>query len=283
MNNVLRTLIYEKQVSLTIANTTEIVAEGIRLHKLSPASSYVYGRGMSAMTYLSAALKEEKGEVSLSLRGQGEMGEFGASGNRALHLRGYVQNPRIEGEGNGSSERRALGDEGSITVVRDDGYNRPFVGSCAFPEGGDVDGIIEEYYRISEQLPTRVKTVVELNKEGECVFAGVLALQPLPFASEEVLQRVAAYPMEELLSALKKASVEEVVERKFGKDSVWEARLASYRCHCSREYLAEVLVTLGEEQIRDIIRTEGAVRVHCHYCNRDYEFTDEDANVLFAK
>ena len=50
MNNVLRTLIFNDEVSLTIADTTEIVQEGIRLHNLTPASAYIYGRGMSALT-----------------------------------------------------------------------------------------------------------------------------------------------------------------------------------------------------------------------------------------
>ena len=35
MNNLLRTLVFDGQVSLTLADTTEIVQEGARLHNLS--------------------------------------------------------------------------------------------------------------------------------------------------------------------------------------------------------------------------------------------------------
>ena len=40
---------------------------------------------------------------------------------------------------------------------------------------------------------------------------------------------------------------------------------------------------LGEEQMRAIIREDGAVRVHCHYCNTDYSFDDKDADEMFGR
>ena len=284
MGNVLRTLILGDEVSLTIADTTEMVKEGMRLHGLSAASAYVYGRGMSAMTYMSSCLKEEAGEISLSLKCDGEAADMGISGNRALNLRGYIANTNIEGDGNYESELRALGNDGSITIIRDDGYNRPFVGSCGFPGQLSMDDIFEEYFRASEQLPTYIATVVEIDEKGECLFAGVLALQPLPFASEATLDKVWSFDLYEILETLKGRTVEEVVKENFQTESkVWEVREARYKCNCSRDYLKRVLVTLGEGQLREIIAQEGAVRVHCHYCNSDYVFTEEDANELFKK
>ena len=284
MANLLRTLIFNDQVSLTIADTTEIVREGMRFHGLSSASAYLYGRCMSAMTYMSSCLKEEMGEISLSLKCEGEAMDLGVSGNRALHLRGYIANTQMEGGANYEAELRALGNDGSITIIRDDGYSRPFVGSCGFPQQLSVDDIFEEYFRSSEQLPTYIATVVEIDERGACQFAGVLALQPLPFASEDTLDKVWALDLYEILETLKGKQVEEVVKENFQTQSkVWEVREASYKCNCSREYLKGVLVTLGEAQLRDIIAQEGAVRVHCHYCNSDYVFTEEDANELFKK
>lgn len=282
MKNVLRTLIYNEQVSLTVADTTEIVREGIRLHNLSPASAYVFGKALSAMTFMSACLKEEGGEISLSLKTEGEAQEIAVSGNRALHIRGYINATQLAGGGNWESECRTLGKRGSLTIVRDDGYSRPFVGTCALPESGYLDEAFEEYFRTSEQLPTRVETVVELNDDGECVFAGVVAVQPLPFASEETLDKVWTLDPYSLLDAVKEEGVEKATESRFGGgEEVWELREAKYKCNCSRRYLLRVLVSLGEEQMRAIIKEDGAVRVHCHYCNSDYEFTEEDADVLF--
>lgn len=279
MNNVLRTLIFDGQVSLTVANTTELVNVGMQRHHLSKTSSLVFGRALSVMTYMSACLKQERGEISLSLKSDGTCEEIAVSGNRKLYLRGYILNTQAE-----CDEKECLGGNGSLTIIRDDGYNRPFVGSCAFPENADVDGAFEEYYRISEQLPTRIKTAVELDDEGKCIFAGVIVAQPLPFADKEVLEQVENLPLDELLRSLKTQAVETLVKANFNvEESVWDFREARYQCNCSREYLSQVLVSVGEEQMRQIIREDGSLKVHCHYCNTDYEFTNEDADTIFQK
>ena len=284
MKNLVRSLIYDGQVSLTVADTTEMVGAGMRLHHLSTASAHLFGKALSAMTFMSACLKNERGEISLSLKGDGESGEIGVSGNKLLRIRGFIGNANLEGGANGVSERAGLGENAAITIIRDDGYNRPFVGACALPANGGLDEGIEEYFRISEQLPTRIKTAVEINDQGECVFAGFVALQPLPFADEEVLKAVENADLNAVLSAVKSQGVADAARAHFTTDEgVWEERKAAYKCNCSRRYLTRVLVSLGEDQMRQIIKEDGAVRVHCHYCNTDYEFTNEDADLLFPK
>ena len=284
MKNLVRSLIYDGQVSLTVADTTEMVGAGMRLHHLSTASAHLFGKALSAMTFMSACLKNERGEISLSLKGDGESGEIGVSGNKLLRIRGFIGNTNLEGGANGVSERAGLGENAAITIIRDDGYNRPFVGACELPANGGLDEGVEEYFRISEPLPTRIKTAVEINDQGECVFAGFVALQPLPFADEEVLKAVENADLNAVLSAVKSQGVADAARAHFTTDEgVWEERKAAYKCNCSRRYLTRVLVSLGEEQMRQIIKEDGAVRVHCHYCNTDYEFTNEDADLLFPK
>ena len=278
MNNVLRTLIYNGQVSLTLVDATEIAKEGIQLHKISKGSSQLFAKALAVMTFMSAALKNEQGEISLALKCDGAAEEIAISGNRALRLRGYIAETQLS---DGFSEREMLG-EGSMTIIRDDGYNRPFVGACAFPERGGIDEIFEEYYRISEQLPTRIETSIEFDETGALRFVGAAVLQPLPFADKETLEKVEAADLFGLLEEVKAKGVEIAATDAFTKDeTVWEVRGAVYKCNCSREYLTRVLVSLGEEQMREIIREDGSVHVHCHYCNTDYHFTEEDADRVF--
>lgn len=284
MKNLLRTLIYDGQVSLTLADTTEMVREGSRLHRLSKGSAYVFGKALSAMTFMSACLKNDRGEISLSLKGDGTCGEIGVSGNRALRIRGFIENTSLQWDAVLTDEQLVLGKNTSMTIIRDDGYTRPFVGACALPEKGGLDAGFEEYFRISEQLPTRIETTVVLDEDGQCAFAGVVALQPLPFADEETLKKVNEWDLTKLLSAVRSQGIAACAKGNFdAEESVWEERKAVYKCNCSRRYLTRVLVSLGEAQMRQIIQEDGAVRVHCHYCNTDYEFTDEDADLLFSK
>ncbi len=280
MKNLVRTLIYNGQVSLTLADTTEMVRRGACLHSLSKSSAHAFGKALSLMTFMSACLKEESGEISLSVKGSA-CGEIAVSGNRKLSMRGYILNTDASGEGNAESERALLGKDASLTVIRDDGYNRPFVGACVLPENAGLDEGFEEYFRISEQLPTRLYTNVEF--EGEkCQFAGVVAVQPLPFADRETLEKVVALDLPTILKKVKNDGAMSALKSEFAFDEeVVEEREAAYRCNCSKQYLTRVLVSLGETQLRQIIREDGAVRVHCHYCNTDYEFFDKDVDELF--
>ena len=277
MTNLLRTLVFDKQVSFTLADTTQMVKKAVALHKLSPVSARILGKTLSAMAFMSACLKGDLGEISLSVKTDGTAGEIAVSGNRNLFMRGFIENTSL------ASEEGALGQNGSLTIIRDDGYARPFVGACQWQEEG-VDKSFEEYFKISEQLPTYIATEVEINENGEVVFAGVAVLQPLPFADEATLEKTQTVPLYEVLKTLKKDGPEKSVERYFSPDkTVWEQREVTYKCNCSREYLTRVLVSLGNEQMAEIIKEDGAVRVHCHYCNSDYEFTNEDRRKIFGE
>lgn len=273
--NVLRALIYNEEVSLTVADTTALVKEGIQRHALTGESAIAFGRTLSALTYMSACLKERSGEISLAFRTDGKILNLCASGNAELAIRGYL-------DWNESGDR-LLGD-GSLTVVRDDGYNRPFVGTCAM-SNGDLDENFEEYYRVSEQLPTKIATTVRLDGHGSVAFAGVIVLQPLPFTSEETLERLEkGKPLQEVLKEVEKEGVLETAKKEFSAaEENCSLRQAQYRCSCSREYLKSVLLSLGRAQYSQIIEEEGEVRAHCHYCNTDYVFTKEDERELFGE
>lgn len=275
MHNVLRALVYDNQVSLTLSDVTEMVKEGKRRHHLSQSAAYVFGKTLAAMTFFSACLKEEKGEISLAIKSDGLGGDIAVSGNRSLFLRGYIYNTQAVG-----NEQEILGEQGALTIIRDDGYNIPFVGSCALTKG-EIDLSFEEYFRISEQLPTYLKTTVEFDEMGEVIFAGIAVLQPLPFATPDVLDKVANYPLQSLLDDIKNKGVEACANQRFEDRQTVQLREARYQCNCSREYLKRVLVSLGKAQTQEVLDEQGSVKIHCHYCNTDYEFTQEDADCLF--
>lgn len=276
MNNLVRTLVFNGQVSLTVADTTEMVNVAIARHNLTPLSAVTLGKALSAMTFMSACLKERAGEISLSIQNTGEAGDIGVSGNYDLRLRGYIGNPFLQ------TEEDCFAGNGALTIIRDDGYNRPFVGSCALQTSG-IDDSFEEYFYISEQLPTRIYTQVDIDDNGKCAFAGVIALQLLPFADNEALDMVAHTPLDMVLAKVKDTPLREVVKENFdASETVFEEREAKYQCNCSREYLKKVLASVGREEFRKIVQEDGAVKVHCHYCNTDYAFDTKDETDIFG-
>lgn len=289
MKNVLKTLIYDRQVSLTLLDATETVNEAARLHGLSPTATVVLGKTLAVMTFMSACLKEKRGEISVSFKGNGEGGNVSVSGDGELFLRGFIERPSAGGEtyledkaSLRAAERACLGESGTITLIREDGYSVPFVGACELPEGG-VDEAFEEYFSSSEQLLTRICSEVLPKKEGGCSFAGAVVLQPLPFADAETLKKLPSREkMEEIVRSIASAGLQETADRFFSTKGVGiELREAEYKCRCSREYIGDMLVSLGKAQLEEMIQTDGEIRVHCHYCNKDYVFVAEDVEKLF--
>ncbi len=287
MKNVLRTLIGGGQVSLTLIDGTEMVREAIRLHVLSRASAIVLGKALVDMAFVSASLKDPDYAVSLSVRGDGEGGDVSVSGNGRLEMRGYIGDasvPLSEGESEEAGEARCLGSRGTFVLIRDDGYGEmPFTGTCMLPASGGVDGAFEEYYRVSEQIPTRVASALRFGENGELVFAGGAFLQPLPGADPALFDSLpSGEALRKIAAAIGEEGTEKCAIRFFSADSsAFDEREAAYKCNCSKEYLSGVLFTLGREELEEILRTDGEIKVHCHYCNKDYRFTPEDVKKMF--
>ena len=63
---------------------------------------------------------------------------------------------------------------------------------------------------------------------------------------------------------------------------VFEARVVSFRCSCSRERVVNMLRLLGRQEVKSILDERGAVEVNCEFCNRRYAFDPVDAEQVFA-
>ncbi len=55
-----------------------------------------------------------------------------------------------------------------------------------------------------------------------------------------------------------------------------------FACSCSRERVANMLVTLGQAEVDETLAEQGRVEVHCDFCNKAYEFDPVDCAQLFA-
>ena len=59
-----------------------------------------------------------------------------------------------------------------------------------------------------------------------------------------------------------------------------EKRVPRYQCDCSQERIERMLVTLGADELRDMIETQHGAQVDCHFCNKRYEFSEDDLKLL---
>ena len=270
MNKLFKSLIYDREVSLSVLDTTGLVNDAIKIHNLDENSAKTLGCLLTCAAFMAGCLKSEKGAVSITVKAAGDAGAVSVSGDKDLHIRGYID---------GSCKGRLNG--GYMTVVKEDGFYRPFVGASELV-GDSVSENMMQYFHMSEQIETAVAVDVKI-ANGKCVAAGGVIMQLMPGCSQENMDR-AEECMQNFVNVtdvLEKLGAEGIMNEYFKDEAQYSYEyFPEYRCNCSRKKIESVILPLGKEELNKIIDEEGAVRVHCHYCNKTYEFAREDVDKL---
>lgn len=277
MDKIIRTLICDGQVSLTVLETTDLVNEAVRIHKPAMQAAKILGGLLTCGAYLASGLKVEKGCVSLTVKAKDGDGAVSVSADSGLNVRGYAD---------GSCERTLEG--GSLTVVREDGYSQPFVGTCEILSD-DISDILETYFGQSEQIATAVALKSDFDESGRCVFFGGIVMQLLPDASDSAIwEATDVFDQFKNCDSIKKRHVvhsdaREIFAdyfRPYASGEVVET-YPQYKCNCSEQKIRGVLASVGKAELLKICEELGEVKVHCHYCNKDYIYGKERIEEIF--
>jgi len=284
MDKLLKGLIFDDQLTLSVLDTTEMVNRAIELHGLTPVCAAALGRALTVCTFMSGGLKNEKDKLSVTIKGDGAGGKITVCGNGNLQMRGYMDNPHVDLplKPNGKLDvGGCVGKNGRITVIRSMGLKEPYSGSCKLVSG-EIAEDFTAYYVFSEQQPTAIALGVKIGTDGKCVGAGGVIVQALPgasdlalFAAEDIMNQLSAVSTD-----IEQLGAEGVLDKYFG-DIKYTEYHPEYKCLCSREYIESVLISLGKSELYDIIEKEGEVSVTCEFCNTKYSFNKEDVDKLF--
>ena len=123
---------------------------------------------------------------------------------------------------------------------------------------------------------------------GAVLGAGGLLIQPLPDCPEEhvdyVMTKASAIPR--LTERLAQGEdLKDIVLSLFpdGGVTFTEELAPAYRCDCSRERMERALLSLGREELEQIIREDGQAELSCHFCNSRYTFTEAELMSLLRE
>lgn len=284
MNKILKTLIYDNQLSLTLLDTTDMVNDAIRIHGLSPLSAAALGRTMTVVTFMATTLKNKTDKLSVTVKGDGVGGEIVVCGNSDLKMRGYIENPNTElplKENGHLDVGGCVGKNGRITVVKSMGLKEPYSGTANLITG-EIAEDFTAYFTYSEQQPTAISLGVKIGTDGKCVGAGGCVIQALPFASEASLFMAedTILRMNNISSLIEEKGIDGVADYFFG-DYNYTVLEPEYKCLCSREFIEKLLISMGKNELYSIISERGEVEVNCQFCETNYKFNKEDVDKLF--
>ncbi|MCH1626918.1 Hsp33 family molecular chaperone HslO [Fredinandcohnia quinoae] len=283
MNDYLvKALAYDGQVRAFAIKTTETVGEAQRRHYTWPTASAALGRTMTAGVMLGATLKGED-KITIKIEGGGPIGLILVDSNAKGEVRGYVTNPQTHFDLNEHGKldvRRAVGNEGTLTVVKDIGMREQFSGQVPIVSGEIGDDFT--YYLVSsEQVPSSVGVGVLVNPDNTILAAGGFLLQLLPGTDEVIISKIEQRlkeipPISKLIE--KGLSPEDILAELVGKDNlkILEKMPVSFVCPCSKERIERAIISLGQEEIEAMINEDEKAEAQCHFCNETYHLTKEE-------
>lgn len=285
MGKIYKTLIFDGQISLSVLDTTDVVNEAIRLHKLTPVCAAALGRTLTVTAFMASQLKGEDERLSVTINGNGAGGKIIAAADSKLNVRGAIDNPTIDLplKANGKLDvGGVVGNSGYITVVKNLGLKDPYVGRSELVSG-EIGEDFAAYYAYSEQQPTAIAVGV-LIKNERCIGAGGVIIQPLPDCTEENLVKAEnlVNKFSDVSKQISETGVEGIIEKYF-KGYDFNAFDVRYKCNCSDEYVRKVLITLGEKELYDAIEKDGKIEVCCQFCDKKYVYYKKDVDEFLGK
>ena len=283
-------LAYNGRISVICANTTELVEEARKVHDLSPVVTAAFGRLLTITSIMATEMKNSTDKLTVQLKGTGPIGMMLVTANNKPVVKGYVVNPQIDlplNEDGKLDVRKAVGHSGYINVIKDIGLKDPYIGVSPLISG-EIAEDFANYFVKSEQRNSAVALGVLVDKNGVRASGGYL-INPMPDAKEEDISAVEqsifkAGAMSRMLD--RKLTLEEIAKNITGDENVKiieDNIIPEFKCDCSKENMQSALMTIGKEELEDIIEKEGKTELVCHFCNKKYLFNKEELEELIKK
>lgn len=270
------------------ATTRQMVEDARRAHDTTPVCTAALGRLLTGGVMIGSMLKEDKALVTIQIRGDGPAGGLTVTADSHFHAKGYVNNPHVQIplKPNGKLDVSGAIGKGTLTVIRDIGLKEPYVGTIQMPSA-EIAEDLTLYFAESEQIPSSVGLGVLVDRNWSVRQAGGFILQLMPGAGDEVIDR-----LEKKIAGLR--SVTDLLEQgmlpedilgeligDFGLQ-ITQKHEVSFACSCSRERIEKALISIGPEDVTEMIEEGKPIEVGCQFCGKQYRFGVEDLRRILS-
>lgn len=282
-DEIVRAITGDGLVKAVAVTGRDLVERARNIHTLLPMATAALGRALLGASMMGDMLKEEEGSLTLQIKGGGPLGTILAVSDCEGNVRGYVQNPHVElmEKYQGKLDvGAAVGQDGTLTVIKDIGLKEPYVGSIGLFSGEIADDLAM-YFVESEQIPTACALGVLVGLDQSVTAAGGYLIQLLPGASEDMITKIEAgvHAMGSVSHALADGLDGEGLLRAVLKDfdlEILEKHPVEYRCYCSRDRVTRALISMGKKDLGELIQDQGKAELTCQFCDQVYHYSKEE-------
>ncbi len=279
---IIRATAADGQIRAFASTTRELVERARITHGTSPVGTAALGRLLTAAGIMGSMMKGDKDLLSIIINADGPMGKTGVTADSKANVKGYISTPEFQNPPNylGKLDVGGAIGNGNLRVIKDMGLKEPYVGTVGLITG-EIAEDLTYYFATSEQVPTSVGLGVLMNKDNTVRQAGGFIVQLMPFASDEVIDR-----LEENIKNI--SSVTSMLDSGMSPEDILRQVLSGfdlditdtiptqYCCNCSKERVSKALISVGRAELKSMIDDGKEIEVNCHFCNTNYIFSVEE-------
>ncbi|KAA2236658.1 Hsp33 family molecular chaperone [Salinarimonas soli] len=283
-------------------------------HGYPDAVARVIGEAAALTALLGSSLKFD-GRFQLQTKSDGPIELLVVDYDAPDRLRAYARfDPeRVAAAADGGRARSGeLLGHGHLALTIDQGPEMSRYQGVVALEGQGLEDVAHQYFRQSEQIPTRVRLAVaeQFGAGGHGYRAGGLMIQFLPTSPERLRQgdldpgdAPAGHSVGEVdeddawveaRTLVDTVEDHELIDPSVGSERllyrlfhergvrVFEAQGLREACRCSRERVMTVMARFSPEDRRDMVGDDGRIGVTCEFCSRSYDFDPAEVEAEVA-
>lgn len=238
------------------------------------------GELLAAAGLLSATMKFD-GILTLQARGDGDLSLLMADCTRHDSLRGIAR--LVDGANPHSRDLRQLLGHGHLAITVDPAEGERYQGIVPL-EQDSLNRCLEDYFNLSEQLPTRLWLFADGQRAGGLLLQALPSKLQTPEARDHYFEHLSI--LADTLSGEEMLGLDntDILTRLFHQENLrlFEPRTLRFACSCSESRTGDMLLSLGQKEVEAIIAERGSVEVQCQFCHQLYHFDAERIAALFA-
>ena len=279
---IVRATAAQQQLRVFAITSRDLVEQGRKIHNTSPVATAALGRLLTAGAMMGSMMKGNKDVLTLQIECGGPIGGVTVTADANANVKGYVNQPNVIMPANKDGKLDVSGaiGPGFLNVIRDIGMKEPYNGQVHLVSG-EIAEDLTYYYATSEQIPSSVGLGVLLDKENFVKQAGGFIIQVMPFAEDEVIDKVeeSLKHIHSVTSLLEQGMTPEDMLHHLLGDldlEILDRMPAQYACNCSKERVAKAIASIGRADLEDMIQAGETIETNCQFCGSHYYFTTEE-------
>ena len=284
-----------------VARLGPMIDEILTRHAYPPVVSEALGQAVALTILLGSALKFE-GRFQFQTRTSGAINMIVVDFEAPDRVRGYANYDKAMLR-DGMTPADAIG-FGQLGLTIDQGTNMSRYQGIVALDGQGLEAAAQQYFRQSEQIPTRVRLAVGRVVHGEngtapTWRAGGLIAQFMP-NSPDRMRLADLHPGDapeganiqnfieddawvETQALVETIEDHELIDPTLESDAllyrlfhengarVFDASPVLAKCRCSRERILDMLQSFPDQERREMIADDGKITVTCEFCSTRYE------------